>query len=176
MPQILDNFQHRPLDLTKHQIRLLRLKPWLNPPGLISCEIQIFDLQTFPSYTAISYAWGPLRPVLPIILNGKQFQVPENIWDFFYTTSRGFDSRSQTSPPWMWINALCIDQANGDERNHQVSLMSSISRKASNVTLWLGASSDNTSWYSRLNIDEWDTKAGITVANTALQMPYWNRL
>ncbi|KAJ4990452.1 heterokaryon incompatibility protein [Stagonosporopsis vannaccii] len=41
-------------------------------------------------------------------------------------------------PKLLWIDMLCIDQANNAERNHQVQLMREIYSKASRVIVWLG--------------------------------------
>lgn len=38
----------------------------------------------------------------------------------------------------MWIDSICIDQANVEERNHQTNLMWTIYWRASRVWLWLG--------------------------------------
>jgi hypothetical protein len=39
----------------------------------------------------------------------------------------------------LWIDALCIDQENVIERNHQVQQMGEIFSRASNVLAWLGS-------------------------------------
>ncbi|KAF2633929.1 HET-domain-containing protein [Macroventuria anomochaeta] len=39
---------------------------------------------------------------------------------------------------WFWIDALCIDQDNVDERNHQVQQMGEIFSCAQQVFAWLG--------------------------------------
>lgn len=42
-----------------------------------------------------------------------------------------------------WIDALCIDQANIEERCKQVRLMGQIYEMASKVTIWLGPEGDD---------------------------------
>jgi Heterokaryon incompatibility protein (HET) len=44
---------------------------------------------------------------------------------------------------WIWIDALCIDQQNNSERNHQVRVMGKIYEMAIEVLVWLGCSADN---------------------------------
>lgn len=39
---------------------------------------------------------------------------------------------------YLWIDALCIDQGNIPERNHQVAQMTSIYSNAEEVIVWLG--------------------------------------
>ncbi|KAI4086712.1 MAG: hypothetical protein L6R37_008392, partial [Teloschistes peruensis] len=43
----------------------------------------------------------------------------------------------------MWIDALCINQQDVKEREHQADLMKRIYRQAQQVTVWLGEQSDN---------------------------------
>jgi hypothetical protein len=43
----------------------------------------------------------------------------------------------------LWIDAICIDQNNTVERNAQVSMMTDIYGKASNVCIWLGDVSED---------------------------------
>jgi hypothetical protein len=46
--------------------------------------------------------------------------------------------RSPTHPLNIWVDALCINQADNAERNHQVSLMAFIYTRAKKVVAWLG--------------------------------------
>ncbi|KAK5209231.1 hypothetical protein LTR41_004766 [Exophiala xenobiotica] len=39
---------------------------------------------------------------------------------------------------WLWVDALCINQGDLEERAYQVSIMSEIFEKASGVVIWLG--------------------------------------
>jgi len=45
---------------------------------------------------------------------------------------------SEDGPIWIWIDAICIDQQNIAERNHQVRFMGMIYRMAQEVFVWLG--------------------------------------
>jgi hypothetical protein len=45
---------------------------------------------------------------------------------------------SEDGPIWIWIDALCIDQQNVAERNHQVRFMGMIYKMAQEVFVWLG--------------------------------------
>lgn len=46
--------------------------------------------------------------------------------------------RSLTSPLTLWVDAICINQADMEERNAQVALMSFIYTRATKVVAWLG--------------------------------------
>lgn len=45
-------------------------------------------------------------------------------------------------PTLFWIDAICIDQSNVHEHNHQVDLLKDIYTKATGVYLWLGLEAD----------------------------------
>ncbi|KAH7364025.1 heterokaryon incompatibility protein-domain-containing protein [Rhexocercosporidium sp. MPI-PUGE-AT-0058] len=49
-----------------------------------------------------------------------------------------------TFPTYLWIDAVCIDQNNIEERGQQVSLMFEIYTKASVVIAWLGGEDEYT--------------------------------
>ena len=46
-------------------------------------------------------------------------------------------------------DALCINQADVEERNHQVGLMEFVYRRAARVLVWLGAQVDEPDWIVR---------------------------
>jgi len=50
------------------------------------------------------------------------------------------EARRRKHQGFLWIDALCIDQSNVDERNHQVAMMGEIYSKATSVIVWLGES------------------------------------
>lgn len=135
-------FKHAPLDLISQRIRLLRMKPCPKSVGFIECELEDFCLQDCPAYTALSYTWGSPTQQLPILLDGKQFLVRKNLWDFLYTTARVLGNyeigNQKYLVSWIWIDALCIDQGNELERNHQVGIMAPIFQAARAVLVWLG--------------------------------------
>lgn len=55
------------------------------------------------------------------------------------------DLRQQREPLLLWVDALCIDQANATEREHQVSMMGDIYSRAHIVHAWLDEHIDPTS-------------------------------
>jgi hypothetical protein len=60
MAHTVETFMYSPLDLGKHEIRLLRLQPrQFSSSGEIECELHQVNLDTEPYYEALSYEWGP---------------------------------------------------------------------------------------------------------------------
>jgi hypothetical protein len=130
-----DVFSYVPLDSSKKQIRLLRWQrdTSSNNYGSIYCTVKEFNLDRAPVYYALSYTWGPSRPISIIQVNGHPFSIRQNIYDFFWTVA---------DQEYWWIDQLCIDQSDTAERSHQVSMMADIYRRASSVIIWLGNSGE----------------------------------
>lgn len=103
--------------------------------ALVSCELEVVSLDDAPSYKALSYVWGIELVLEPIILDGQPMMVRENLFNFLY------QYRADQNEGYLWIDALCINQSNIEERNHQVGLMESIYSKAETVIAWLGRNS-----------------------------------
>ena len=101
------------------------------------------------SFVALSYCWGDLSDTMPIDLihlcrppgellgdlsgaqPGVQFHQPFNITASLHHTLWVFRETGQTGP--FWIDAICIDQTNMEERAQQVGLMGEIYSCASVV-------------------------------------------
>jgi hypothetical protein len=71
-----------------------------------------------------------------IYVNDKALYVRQNLWDFLQW------ARRNKLASYMWIDALCIDQKQLHERNHQVWMMCYIYSQAERVIVWLGAVSE----------------------------------
>jgi hypothetical protein len=133
------DFQYRPLDHSKQSIRLIKILPDLSPDGMIKCEMWHAPIQS--RYQCLSYRWGsPANPRTVLIkdiqstnLEERSCTVGQSLYDFL-NAARGHAGLGDT----FWIDALCIDQNNGPERNHQVTQMGNIYSQASLVVIWLG--------------------------------------
>ncbi|QDS71148.1 hypothetical protein FKW77_009963 [Venturia effusa] len=90
-------------------------------------------------YTAVSYCWGDGPSTRIISLNGKIFLVSQNLYDLLSVLHDGPGNQNL-----FWIDQLCIDQLDVDERNNQVNLMSFIYSSAEAVYAWLGLATPTT--------------------------------
>jgi hypothetical protein len=109
-----------------------------------SCSLNSVKLDdpNRPPYTALSYTWGdPLgvgrviqreRPDEYINCDGSQISITPNLHDALAQLM------STHLDKFLWIDAICINQANLDERSEQVSLMGDIYAEATAVLVWLG--------------------------------------
>jgi len=83
------------------------------------------------SYTALSYIWGDPNHRLSIYINGIQVSVTKSL-ALALQYIRKVD-RDQI----LWVDAVCINQANVNERNSQVRLMGTLYLEAEDVIIWL---------------------------------------
>jgi hypothetical protein len=125
-------FKHPPLNLQSATIRLIRLHAASDSNEIIECDMIV----TTPDdqYTCLSYVWGDDTSGQWILVNGQKFWVRQNLWNFL-NQARQHDWLSLRQ---FWVDALCIDQENVAERQHQVQQMGTIYGKAVQVVSWLG--------------------------------------
>lgn len=182
-------FSHEELDLSRREIRLLRILPTDDGSSVIECELGTFEFGLQPLYTAVSYTWGDQTTFKNIImLNGQMAQVRDNLLAFLYAT------RDQHEVDWLWIDAICINQDDYLERNHQVGLMDKIYETAEQVLAWLGPAEDgsdglmeaiaaSSSYYrgkptTAMTFEKCVHKDGVTVSpfEAFFSRAYWRRI
>jgi hypothetical protein len=120
-------------------IRLIRLlPPHPDQRDSIRCQLIEHPLQdswkgTHP-YEALSYFWGSQKKFRSIFIEGKYKSclcVTENLHAALLRL------RDCSIPRILWVDAICINQANNEERAHQVEIMAKIYARASRVIVWL---------------------------------------
>ncbi|KAI9928467.1 hypothetical protein MW887_002512 [Aspergillus wentii] len=94
-------------------IRLLELEPSESPQDPIRCHMVQDDLSQKPDYDAISYAWGNTTRKITISVNDCRLGVTMNLWSALFRLRRKEERRR------LWVDAICINQENIQERNQQ---------------------------------------------------------
>ena len=127
-------------DVERCAIRTVVLLPG---PSLWNDEIQCLLQNTTireskGKYRALSYYWGDASHRRAIRLNGQRFEVTENLWQALRRLQHWRKRRI------FWIDAMCIDQANVEERNSQVRRMWAIYRHALETRVFLGEETEFT--------------------------------
>jgi hypothetical protein len=119
------------------EIRLLYLEP-KTIGEIINCALKHARLSSLPKYEALSYMWGPkdVRTEHSISIDNSNFYVRENLWLALKHL------RLETEIRVLWIDAICINQHETQERNHQVSQMGIVFKQAAMVIIWLGDADD----------------------------------
>ncbi|KAI1103444.1 HET-domain-containing protein [Jackrogersella minutella] len=120
----------------RDDFRMLTLLPSSTDQPL-ECILEHGDINESPPYEAISYVWGNIQDKSEIICNGKALAITAAL-DAVLRHFR-FPSEKRT----LWVDAVCINQDDDEERGRQVSRMKDIYSKASRVLIWLGEEGDD---------------------------------
>jgi hypothetical protein len=95
----------------------------------IECRLRAVSLDDQPSFKAISYVWGDAQHKRGITVDGQSFFVTQNLF-------RGLQRiRDPATKLTIWVDALCINQTDSDERREQVQLMRAIYTSANEVLI-----------------------------------------
>ncbi|KAH8598404.1 heterokaryon incompatibility protein-domain-containing protein [Bisporella sp. PMI_857] len=129
-------FAYRPLDPMQN-IRVLELEPSKSIDEPIRGRLVLMYLPQKPHYEALSYTRGDQSKVAGILLEDVVFEVTQNLWLALRRL------RYKDKPRLLWIDALCIDQENIQERNQQVSIMRDIYQMANQTIFWVGEEGDD---------------------------------
>ncbi|KAM5359124.1 hypothetical protein ACJZ2D_014730 [Fusarium nematophilum] len=143
-----EKYAYSPLDRASGEIRLVKLEMSAVDDD-ISCELLTVPLTAAPSYEALSYTWGSPANKHKILIDGKPFQVTGNLFAALQhlrcptSLRENVPVRYQGPHRLLWIDAICINQEDIDERNFQVRLMWHIYAIAGQVSVWLGEEADD---------------------------------
>ena len=130
----LNSFNYTPLR-DADEIRLLNIAPRHTTTGSsrLKDSIQHVLLSDSPLYTAISWMWGSPGDLIKFEVDGHTLMVQRNLRRMIEHL------RLNDQPRRVWIDAVCIDLRNLQERNHQVQMMGKIYRNANYVVACLNA-------------------------------------
>lgn len=153
----MEAYEYQPLPSARH-IRVVRLqkvkyKHQLNDP--IVCQVETLDMDDpeRPEFWTASYTWGDPRPqdehceddvslayqraLFDVQCDGATIKVRKNLFDALHVFRREADLEL------IWIDAICIHQADVDERNSQLAMMGDIYAVSSINLIWLGNHDEN---------------------------------
>jgi hypothetical protein len=153
--------------IDKYEIRVLEIKPGKVSDqlkgALHHCSVE-FDIElnvnlkgpgqrhalwmkdlTVPiTYTALSYTWGEPKFDAKFECDGYVKMITKSL----ESALRHF--RQEDRAVVMWVDQICIDQGNKEEKAQQVPLMSQIYENAINTAIWLGDADDDSDTALRL--------------------------
>ena len=121
------------------EIRLVRIFPGsrISP---VKCELQPVLLGPgTPEYVALSYCWGDATKKTWINCNGQRLALTKDLFNAIRKLRRKDETET------LWIDQICINQEDNEERSSQVQLMRKIYEKAKKVFIWLGDEADESS-------------------------------
>jgi hypothetical protein len=114
--------------------RLLILEPGSFQEDL-KCQLKCVTQFDEHQYEALSYFWGKAPGTIIESSSGKRIQITANCEAALRRIRHG------TEPRFLWVDAICTDQSNDNERSRQVEIMQNIYTGAKRVIIWLGETS-----------------------------------
>lgn len=133
----MPRYEYNKLDETANEIRLVKLLPGVAKPD-IAADLHTIRFQPgkpTQNFEALSYTWGSSEDATEIMIGHLvdcSLQVTRNL----EITLRNL--RYADRPRVMWIDAVCVNQQDLDERGEQVKRMADIYSRAKEVTVWIG--------------------------------------
>ncbi|TKA83860.1 hypothetical protein B0A55_00165 [Friedmanniomyces simplex] len=146
------DFVYQPLRNDRPEFRLLELQPAVNRVDPLRCTIRhaVVDAS---AYCALSYVWGDQeanksemeitykRPKRRLFESKKHYREGSVVCRKEIGSNLAMalrHVRQRHACVVIWVDALCINQADNDERSWQVTLMTKIYSNATVVHAWLG--------------------------------------
>ena len=128
-------YRYSLLPNAKTYIRLLKLTA--EEEELVG-SLEAFPVTEAPPFCALSYAWGTDPPASSFICDSAPLTVTEHLLS-------GMKQVRRCNPtPWIWIDAICINQTDNLEKADQLPLMEKIYSLAEQVLVWLGEATEDT--------------------------------
>jgi Heterokaryon incompatibility protein (HET) len=131
-----NGFLYQPLNIAERQIRFVILQPGRFNDE-VACNMYIVSLDQNPTYEALSYVWGDPSIKQAIRVDGKPFDIALNLVAALRRLRYPNNNRR------LWVDAICINQGDLDERSSQVAIMSAIFEQAEGAILWVGDDLDD---------------------------------
>ena len=113
-------------------IRLLRLEGFLFWRRF---QISRHPLHKCPPFDAVSYTWDGQDRASCVIVNGRRLSVTRNARQILHDFTPAVGHRM------IWIDSICINQGDKEEKRIQVEHMSKIYAQATRVRVWLSETS-----------------------------------
>lgn len=138
-------FSYRPLSNAATFIRLLRVSYDMKDTSSGAFEMIEYGLDSLLEYAAISYEWGSSIKSKNIIINGTLMSVTANaaaaldqVCSYNFDFDETAEDLDENDIWYVWMDAICINQDDLDEKSLQVAMMSNIYAMAAVVYACVG--------------------------------------
>ncbi|KAL1856853.1 hypothetical protein Daus18300_010616 [Diaporthe australafricana] len=173
----IESFRHEGLPDPRTYIRLLEacsVDETRDVP--VHCKLTVHCRQAkwlgtkAAKYTAMSYTWGDPQQLAVILVNGKRMEVRRNCE---YVLKQACWDKGR----YFWIDAICINQTDNEEKSFQVAMMGDIYEKAGRVLACLGRHEDDSEFLfemMRKHHHAWKNFYGPLIEQS-LRLTAWTR-
>lgn len=133
----MSRYRYLPIDSAADQIRLVTLlpSPTFDADVQIRLDTGVISDDIIPEYEALSYVWGPPKNPKNIYIDGSTIAVTRALAEALPYL------RYKVQPRTLWIDAICVNQEDLEERGRQVEKMAALYTCAKRVIVWLGPES-----------------------------------
>jgi hypothetical protein len=132
-------------------IRLFEIDP--QSGGTIAGKLQTAKIGAGATYFALSYVCGTGANDRKISVDGEVFKVKANLYNALETLRSYF--RGEKAPKaLLWVDAICIDQSDEQEKARQIGNMHDVFSRAQEVLVCLGDVPDDVGLF--LHVLAWD--------------------
>jgi hypothetical protein len=128
------------LTLGRDRIGLLTgtLTKFLLPISTLPRAQMALRMSKVTVFHALSYVWGEDEKPQEILIDGKSIPITQNLYDGLRALQK-----NSVGPIRVWADTLYICQEDAVERSAQIMLMREVYHSASEVSIWLGANSED---------------------------------
>lgn len=138
-----DFYTSVPLLRPSHSIRLLDIAAAAGPKkdDPLAGTIRVVSLDSLPPYSTLSYVWGSrAEPCDTVLLQPQRYdlKVTRNCYSALWHLRNSFGALT------IWVDCICINQDDEQEKALQIPLMNRIYADAAQLYIWLGPGNDAT--------------------------------
>lgn len=129
-----NEYEYQPLLASGSGSPAIRLLELLPGEGSQPFQVNLFHstLDEKRPYEALSYVWGDSDRTQQLHSGERILPITQSVYEALNALRLSDSTRT------LWIDAVCINQYDTEERNAQVRLMRDIYAEATRVTVWLG--------------------------------------
>jgi hypothetical protein len=141
-----DQYHYRELS-SAHCTRVLHLYPAANLSEPLECDLEERSLNDENQvdgapFAALSYTWGTSGTDHFITCEGRKISITKNC----DAALRRLREKAARESSILWVDAICIDQSNIEERSQQVEIFAEIYFSADRTWIWLGEIRETTNF------------------------------
>jgi hypothetical protein len=105
----------------------------------LRAQLRVVSLQDCPKFMALSYAWGEYSTPRDVIHcnEGTAIEITTNCREALIALRKRYGRLT------IWIDAICINQQDVQEKSDQILLMEEIYTWTERVLIWLGPGNDS---------------------------------
>ncbi|KAF4627358.1 hypothetical protein G7Y89_g10796 [Cudoniella acicularis] len=129
-------YDYSPL-LFPDSIRILKLQPSTTSEAPLECRLINSSISHGAPYEVLSGHWGDGSQRTPIHLSSGIHFITSELESALRCV------RLDTKPRFLWIQSLCINHHNIQEKNQQINMLRDIHMSSQRLLVWLGSTADS---------------------------------